>query len=86
MNEQELRAENERLRRELAGIREDRDQLHKMVCGMLPLDEMDLTEDELKEMREKNVTILDLLHDPRFADEPPTNGTRSVEMIATKQA
>jgi hypothetical protein len=40
---------------------------------------------DLKEMRDQNVTIVDLLHDPRFADEPPTNGTRPAEKIKMKQ-
>jgi hypothetical protein len=86
MNEQEMREEIERLRREVAEVREDRDQLHKMLCGMLPFEEIQLTEEDLKDMREKNVTIIDLLQDPRFSGEPLTNGVQTTKNTQTNHS
>lgn len=63
MSEQEMLQEIERLRRELAKVREDRNHLHKALCQMLPFEEIQWTAEEMREMLEKNVTILDLLED-----------------------
>ena len=40
MGEQEMLLEIERLRRELAAVREDRNHLHKALCQMLPFEEI----------------------------------------------
>lgn len=76
MSEQEMLQEIERLRRELAKVREDRNHLHKTLCQMLPVEEIQLTEEDLRKMREEGATIVDLLHDPRFDEIPPANGAK----------
>ena len=72
MNEQEMLQEIERLRRELAAVREDRDHLHKALCQMLPFEEIHWTAEELRQRLEKNVTILDLLEDAEDASPGAT--------------
>ena len=83
MNEKEMLQEIDRLRRELAEVREDRNNLHKMLCRMIPVEEIQLTEEDLRKMREEDVTIVDLLRDPRFDDASPTNGARPAENTKT---
>ena len=63
MSEQEMLPEIERLRRELAEVRADRNHLHRALCQMLPFEEVHWTPEEVRERLEKNVTILDLLED-----------------------
>ena len=51
MSEHEMQQEMERLRRELADVRRDRDHLHKMVCDLLPVEKLEITPEEFERIK-----------------------------------
>ena len=59
MNEQELRDENERLRRGLAEATKSRDRLREMICAILPVEPPDVIEKEIEEMMSKPARGID---------------------------
>lgn len=63
MNEQEMQQEIERLRRELADVREDRNSLHQMLCSMIPVEEMDMTPEQFEEIRNRARPVDEVLRD-----------------------
>ena len=68
MNEQEMRQEIERLRRELAEVREDRNNLHKMLCSMIPVDRTEITQEEFERAIQNAKTVDELFRDLLPAD------------------
>jgi hypothetical protein len=50
MDEQEVRQEIERLRRELADVTKSRDRLREMICDILPVDSPEVMEALVLEM------------------------------------
>jgi hypothetical protein len=63
MSEQEMLQEINRLRRELAEVREDRNSLHKTLCGMLPVDRTEITPEEFEEIRRRARPVDEVLRD-----------------------
>ncbi|MBI2808155.1 MAG: hypothetical protein HYX68_24480 [Planctomycetes bacterium] len=63
MNEQEMREEIERLRRELAEVRADRNSLHKIVCSMIPVEEMDMTPEQFETIKNAARPVSEVLRD-----------------------
>jgi hypothetical protein len=71
MSEQEMLAEIDRLRRELAEATESRNRLRELVCAILPVDPPDVTEKLVLEMMQQPAQgIDDIIADLR-RDEPP---------------
>jgi hypothetical protein len=63
MNEQEMREEIDRLRRELAEVREDRNSLHKTLCSMIPIDRTEITPEEFEALAKSARSVDELLRD-----------------------
>lgn len=63
MSQQEMQQEIERLRRELANVREDRNQLHKMLCSMIPIDRTEITPEEFAELVKNAKPVDELMRD-----------------------
>jgi hypothetical protein len=63
MTEQEMLQEIDRLRRELAQVREDRNNLHKMLCTMIPIDRTEITPEEFDKLIKTAKNVDDLLRD-----------------------
>jgi len=63
MNEQEMMYEIERLRRELAVEREERKNLHKVLCSMIPVDRTEISTEEFEEHRNNARPVDEWLRD-----------------------
>lgn len=59
MTEQELRDENERLRRELETANKSRERLRAMICTILPVDSPELMEKQIQEMMKQPMVGID---------------------------
>jgi DNA repair exonuclease SbcCD ATPase subunit len=69
MIEQELRNENERLRRELAEAAKSRERLREMVCALMPVDSPDVLEKQIQEMMKLPVHGIDDIIEELSRDE-----------------
>ena len=77
MTEQEMVQEIDRLRRELAETRKERDYFHKVICHSIPVDPPEVMEEKIREMMKHPMytiddIIQDLLNDGRDT-LPPNN-------------
>ena len=63
MNDREMLLEIERLRRELAAVREDRNSLHKMLCSMIPVEETEITPEQFEEIKRNARDVGEVLRD-----------------------
>lgn len=68
MTEQEMLQEIERLRRELADVQKDRNQLHKTLCSILPVEETEITPKQFEELRKSARDPAEVLRDLFPAD------------------
>ena len=63
MKEQEMLNEIERLHRELAEVREERNNLYKMLCDMIPIDRTEITPEQFNQIIKNARSINDVLRD-----------------------
>ena len=75
MNEQELREENERLRRELAEVTKSRERLREIVCAITPVDPSDVMESMVQEMMQRPVHGIDDIIEDLRRDQPGASKT-----------
>jgi hypothetical protein len=62
-NVRERTFEIERLRRELDKVREDRNNLHKWLCDIIPIDRTEITPEEFEEIKKNARDLEDVLRD-----------------------
>ena len=70
MTLQELRDENERLRRELEMVNKSCGRLREMICAILPVDPPELMEKQIQDMMKQPVTGIDDIVEELLRSEP----------------